>query len=106
MPHGAVFVVDRDLRYLLAEGQAIEEVGMASEDFVGKTIWEALEPDVATNYYESLYHPTLTGELCTIEHHIQGHDFVTHSTPLVNNQGKIYAALAMSYDITLWNQKL
>ncbi|MEH2138736.1 response regulator [Nostoc sp.] len=50
LPHGAVFIVDRNLRYLLAEGEALEQVGMTTENFIGKTLWEALEPALADSY--------------------------------------------------------
>ncbi|MER3590405.1 MAG: histidine kinase, partial [Mastigocladus sp. ERB_26_1] len=35
LPGGAAFVVDRDLRYLLAEGEALAIAGFKPEDFVG-----------------------------------------------------------------------
>jgi PAS domain S-box-containing protein len=99
LPQGAVFMVDRNLRYLLAEGKALEEAGMTSEDFVGKTIWEALAPSLA-NYYEPYFRQALNGEPFSHEHYSHDHHYISHGTPLVNDRGEIYAVLAMSYDIT------
>jgi hypothetical protein len=39
-PNGAVLLFDRDLRYTLADGIGLAEVGLFSEMVEGKTIWE------------------------------------------------------------------
>jgi PAS domain S-box-containing protein len=68
LPNGAVFIVDQDLRYQLAAGKALEQAGMTSQDLVGKTIWEALAPELATNY-EPYFRQALNGEPYSLEHH-------------------------------------
>ncbi|MHC5737564.1 hybrid sensor histidine kinase/response regulator [Nostoc sp.] len=99
LPNGAVFIVDRELRYLLAEGEALNNAGLISEDLVGKTLWEALDPDLASSY-EPYYRQALAGEPFTSEHHSYERDYITHSTPLYNEQGEVEAALSVSYDIS------
>ncbi|HKZ85308.1 MAG TPA: hypothetical protein VJ793_16860 [Anaerolineae bacterium] len=37
-PNGAVFVYDRDLRYTLADGAGLAEVGLSKDMLEGKTI--------------------------------------------------------------------
>lgn len=44
MPGSAVFVVDHELRYRLAQGEALAAAGFKPEDLVGRTIFEALAP--------------------------------------------------------------
>ncbi|MEH2084771.1 MAG: response regulator [Nostoc sp.] len=99
LPHGAVFIVDRDLRYELAEGEALEWVGMTTENFVGKTLWEVLEPALADSY-EPYYRQALNGESFTLEHNSHDRYYISHGTPLRNDRGEVDAMLAMSYDIT------
>lgn len=50
LPGGAVFVVDRDLRYRLAEGEALRVAGFAPGDLVGRTIFDVLSPELAADY--------------------------------------------------------
>ncbi|MEH1817720.1 MAG: response regulator [Nostoc sp.] len=99
LPNGAVFIVDRELRYLLAEGEALNNAGLISEDLVGKTLWEALDPDLAS-CHEPYYRQALAGEPFTLEHHSHDRDYMTHGTPLYNAQGEVEAALSVSYDIS------
>jgi PAS domain S-box-containing protein len=99
LPQGAVFIVDHNLRYLLAEGKALEDADMTSEDLVGKTIWEALDPALAARY-EPSYRQALNGEPFSWEHDSHDRHYISHGTPLMNDQGEVYAVLAVSYDIS------
>jgi PAS domain S-box-containing protein len=99
LPGGAVFVVDHDLRYLLAAGEALAAADMKPENLVGKTIFEVLPPEL-TPKYEELYRKALAGETFIHEHDAHGGTFVSHGNPLRSANGNVYAALAVSYDIT------
>ena len=99
LPNGAAFLIDQNLRYLLAEGQGLAQLGMSPTDFEGKTIWEALDPELA-RLYEPTYRQALRGELFQWEHHSHGRDYLSRGTPVLDEQGQVVAALAMSYDIT------
>ncbi|HYX18478.1 MAG TPA: response regulator [Nostoc sp.] len=103
LPHGAVFIVDRDLRYQLAEGEALEWVGMTTEKFVGKTLWEVLEPALAASY-EPYFRQALNGESFAFEHNSHDRYYISHGTPLRNDRGEVDAVLVMSYDITARKQ--
>ncbi|WP_242046420.1 PAS domain S-box protein [Calothrix anomala] len=99
LPGGAAFVVDRDLRYLLAEGEALAHAGFKREDFVGRTIFEVLPPELAANY-EPTYRQALAGEPFEVEHDAHEHTYISRGTPLRAENGEIYAVLVVSYDIT------
>lgn len=99
LPGGAAFVVDRDLRYLLAQGEALSAAGFKSEDFVGKTIFEVLPPELAASY-EVTYRRGLAGESFEHEHHAHNRSFISRGTPLRSADGEVYAVLVVSYDIT------
>jgi PAS domain S-box-containing protein len=99
LPGGAAFVVDRDLRYLTAAGEALESTDFEPNDFIGRTIFEVLSPELAASY-EPMYRQALAGE--SFEHEHQSHDrwYISRGTPLLTEDGEIYAVLAVSYDIT------
>ncbi|WNZ26978.1 PAS domain S-box protein [Leptolyngbya sp. NK1-12] len=99
LPGGAVFVVNRDLRYLLAEGEALSVAGFKPEDFVGRTIFEVLPSELAANY-EPMYCQALAGKPFEHEHHAHDHTYVSRGIPLQTETGEIDAVLAVSYDIT------
>ncbi|MGF1570784.1 MAG: PAS domain-containing protein [Nodosilinea sp.] len=99
LPNGAAFVVDRALRYRLAAGKALEDVGLTPEYFLGKTLWEALEPALA-NDYEPYYRQALRGKPSSWEHFSHNCYYITHWVPLYGLRDEVDAVLALSYNIT------
>ena len=99
LPGGAAFIVDPNLRYLLAGGEALEVLGMNANDFLGRTLNEAVKPDLAA-VYEPFFRKVLLGESSYQEHMIEGRTFLSRGVPLRDAASAIYAVLAVSYDIT------
>ena len=99
LPGGAAFIVDHNLRYLLAGGEALEALGMNPESFSGRTIREAVGSELAA-FYEPVYRAALRGNPISQEHTINGRTFFSRAVPLRDSAATIYAALAVSYDIT------
>ena len=99
IPLGAIFIINSEFRYILAAGQALQQAGMKSKDLEGKTLWQALPPELADEYQPN-YQKALNGETFRWEHQSHGRDYITHGVPLYNDSGEVYAALAVSYDIT------
>ncbi|BDA70795.1 hypothetical protein CAL7716_049610 [Calothrix sp. PCC 7716] len=103
LPGGAVFVVDQNLRYLFAEGEALSEAGFKPEDLVGHTISEAMPPSLVPKY-EALYRSCLAGESFEYEHNAHGRSYISRGTPISSENGEIDAVLAISYDISARKQ--
>ena len=99
LPGGAAFILDRDLRYQLAEGQTLQTAGFTSAALEGRTIWEALDAKTAEEY-EPFFQRVLQGETLSHEHTSHGRHFVSHGVPIRDAQGTVSNVLAVSYDIT------
>lgn len=99
LPGCAVFVVNKDLRYILAEGEALQAAGFVPEDIVGKTVSEVV-PENLRKHYISRYQKALTGIPFNEEHQAHTRTFISRGVPLTNIRNEIYAVLAISYDIT------
>ncbi|MBW4524340.1 MAG: PAS domain S-box protein [Phormidium tanganyikae FI6-MK23] len=99
LPGGAAFIVDRDLRYVLAEGEALAIAGFKPEDLVGYTLSEVMPPELLPTY-EVLYRQCLAGEAFEHEHNSHDRFYISRGTPLRSSNGEVYATLVVSYDIT------
>jgi len=99
LPRGAVFVVDTDLRYLLATGPALRLSGFASGDFEGRMLSEALPPDLVAQHTEDCL-AILAGGAVLREHCSGGVWYESHGLPLTDERGRIRAALVVSHDIS------
>lgn len=99
LPGAAVFVVGPDLRYQLAEGEALHAAGLAPADLLGRTVAEALPPAVAAQH-QAHYQQALAGQGFSVEHEAHGHVYVSRGVPLPGPTGQAEAVLVVSYDIT------
>lgn len=99
LPAGAAFVVDHDLRYQLAEGQSLRDAGLKPQNVQGMTVFELLSGRYAAQVAQD-YRSALAGGTFSREHAVGTRWFFTHGMPLQDSQGRIYAALAVSYDVT------
>ena len=99
LPGAAVFVVDRKLRYQLAEGEALRLAGFEPADFLGRTVRD-VTPPAHWPAYQAMYRRALAGHAFEHEHEQGGRSFVSRGVPLPGPAGQIDAVLAVSYDIT------
>ncbi|GGK99408.1 PAS domain S-box protein [Deinococcus radiotolerans] len=103
LPGGAVFVVDHDLRYLLAQGEALATAGFTPDGLVGRTVKQVL-PVALVAEHEAMYRRALSGQHFEVEHAAHGRQYLTRGLPLYDAAGQVTSALAMSYDITARKQ--
>jgi len=99
LPGGAAFVVDRDLRFQLVAGEVLATMGMALQQFEGRTVFEALPPEQA-EFHAANYRRALAGQPFETEHESNGRYFVARGVPLHGERGEIEGVLAVSFDIT------
>jgi len=98
-PNGAVFLFDANLRYALADGTGLAEVGLSKEMLEGLTIWEALPPDTV-EIVEPHYRAALAGEPHVFEAEFGGRAYLSRTLPLRDDHGLIIAGMAVTQDVT------
>jgi PAS domain S-box-containing protein len=97
-PNGALYVVDRDLRYIIADGMGMRQVGLTREMLEGKLLSECFPPDTVA-IAEPLFRAALEGRTETNEVTFSAGLYQTYSVPITNDQGVVEAALLMVQDI-------
>ncbi len=98
-PNGAVFLLDHDLRYVIAEGTGLAEVGLSKELLEGKTIWEVWPPEVREVIIPHC-RAALAGTPTVTEVSYANRTYLMHMLPIRNEPGDIFAAMAVTQDIT------
>jgi PAS domain S-box-containing protein len=99
-PNGALYVVDRDLRYIIADGIGMRQVGLTREMLEGKLLRECFPPDTVA-MAEPLFRAALDGRTETNEITFASRLYQTYSVPITNDHGVVDAALLMVQDIGL-----
>lgn len=109
LPNGAIFLVDTDFRFIIAEGEEFKLIDRPKEYFVGKTIYEVYEKnrlDYLKPYFEDVIN---SGKSVEFEYPFKGQTYVFRGAPGIDQQGKIIAGIFLTQNITqskLFEQQL
>jgi PAS domain S-box-containing protein len=98
-PDGAVFLVDLDFRYTIADGMGLVLKGLSRKILEGKTIWQVLPPALL-EIVEPLYRSALAGEITISEVEYEGRIYYHQALPVRNEQEEIFAGMVVMQDIT------
>lgn len=96
IPGGGVFVVDRSLRYLIAEGTVIENLGYTREQLEGHTIFEVFDADMASKM-EARFRRVFAGETISYQTEQNGRIYWTQHALLDETLERV---IVITLDIT------
>jgi len=100
LPNGAVLLFDQNLRFLMADGEALlGSVGLSSQALVGRTLGDVTPAerfDVVAGHYRA----ALAGESRSLEVARDGFTFALNVVPVRDERGIVTAGMAMIYDVT------
>jgi signal transduction histidine kinase/DNA-binding response OmpR family regulator len=98
-PNGSVLLYDHDLRYRIADGLGLADVGLTPEMLEGRTIWEVFPPETC-RAIEPQYRAALAGQSSVLHVPFGERIYATHAAPVRNDVGEIVAGLIMTQDMT------
>ena len=101
LPDIAVMLFDHDLRYLIAEGSALQTLGL--DDIEGRTLYEVTDSQLYP-IMESLYRDALVGVEGQYEGTFQDRVVRLRVLPLHDDDGSISAGMVTMQDITEYHQ--
>ncbi|HEY9657840.1 MAG TPA: ATP-binding protein, partial [Allocoleopsis sp.] len=102
-PNGAVCLFDADLRYVVADGQGLAELGFDRSSLEGKTIWEAFDPETC-RLLEPDYQGVFMGQSHIAEIPYRDRIYRSHYLPLYDDRGGVKLGMSMTQDITVQKQ--
>jgi PAS domain S-box-containing protein len=97
IPNAALFIYDRNMKYLLAEGALVGIISKPKEEVEGKTVSEVTRNvEAVTKTYESV----LKGIPSTQEEQFFDKSLMVHHLPIKDDDGKVIYGMVMIFDIT------
>jgi diguanylate cyclase (GGDEF)-like protein/PAS domain S-box-containing protein len=101
LPGASVFALDRELRILLAEGQALTQGGYQPEGLIGRQLVDVI-PAAAYEKIEPEYRLALQGESRAFEHVVpeSQRGYLVNVAPLRDDAGEVEGVVVVSQDIT------
>ncbi|WP_099066960.1 hybrid sensor histidine kinase/response regulator [Nostoc linckia] len=99
LPNGVVFLFDRDMRFMGAEGTELQIFGLPKEEFQGKTLHETVLPETY-ELIEPVYRSTLQGSPMCIEIPYNNQVYLVQTFPVKDENSKILTGLAIFQNVT------
>jgi PAS domain S-box-containing protein len=96
VPQGGVFVVDKNLRYLIAEGPVVEKFGYTREMLEGHTVSEIFDAETASRM-EARFQRVFSGETISYETERDGRIYWTQHALMDDKLGHV---IVITLDIT------
>lgn len=103
LPDMGVLLFDHDLRFIIAEGMALDASGYGSSRLEGRTMTEVLPPE-AVRYLQPVYEATLAGQQTVLDWPVDEHIYRLQALPVRNESGSIFAGMILIQDITTIRQ--
>jgi PAS domain S-box-containing protein len=101
IPGTAITILDRDERYLLAEGDFLATMGYIKETMPGKKISEVITPENYSGYYQQTIQRAFAGETILVERQtLSSYYTLMKVVPLKDGKGEIFAIMFVLIDVT------
>ena len=101
IPGTAITILDREERYLLAEGDFLLTMGYTKETMPGKKISEVITPENYTGYYQDVIRRVFAGEsILTERQTLSSYYTLMNVVPLRDGQDEIFAIMFVLIDVT------
>jgi len=101
-PNGAAGIFDHELRYLLLDGEGLQDTGVSRVAAENRRVREVF-PEIADEL-EPYYRAALAGVPSRFETSFRNREHIVHTLPLRDASGRVYAGLVTCQESTL--QKL
>lgn len=98
-PNGLIALYDENLRYMVADGQGLDAIGLTSDDLVGKRLRDVFPPDIYKRDEPSLL-AALRGERVEVVVQFGEEFFRVITTPVLDAQGNVISGMVMSQNVT------
>jgi PAS domain S-box-containing protein len=98
-PGGVMALFDRDLRYVLVDGDGLAASGRKPAELVGRSIFELYTPEELAQL-EPAFRAALRGEATDREIVVGGTHREVHFRPVTDAEGRVILGLGTSQDIT------
>jgi PAS domain S-box-containing protein len=98
IPNGTVILLNKELHYVLAEGELMERLGLSQIAYAGKHVRHVLPPADAAERIPH-YQKALAGTPDTAEINFRGRTYLSHAVPVYDDKSQIEGILVLIHDI-------
>jgi PAS domain S-box-containing protein len=99
IPGSVIYLLDKDYRFLLIEGDMLEKLGYSKDQLLGQKARDVLNPERFADV-EDQFKRALNGETVTAETSRLGYQMISRFIPLKDENNNVYIIMVVAMDIT------
>ena len=99
VPGISLFLFDNNMRFIIAKGFEIQNLGLTSEDFEGKTLHE-IGNDEIKRIWIPLFRSALNNTKLSSEYEYESFIYQISILPVLNNRDEVFLGIAINQNIT------
>jgi len=99
LPKAAMFIFDKNLKYILAEGPLVGIVSKPKSEIEGKTVYDSIK-ESDRERVKQIYYKILEGESSEAEQTFFERSLKVYHLPIRDDQGEIIYGMVMVFDIS------
>jgi PAS domain S-box-containing protein len=99
IPDINLYLFDKDIRFILAEGNEMKNNGFSHETFEGKKLSE-ISSEQIKQIWKPLFTSAIEGEEVSTEYKFNNYNYLIWVLPIKNKTNEIYSAIAITQNIT------
>jgi PAS domain S-box-containing protein len=100
LPRAAVFLFDRDMNLLIAEGQELDPEHYPPDRMEGRDFREILDQYTdEPEHLKRIYQRVFDGEETHFENQYRGQYYSIHAIPVRDNEGEIFAGIVLAQNV-------
>ncbi|NRA65969.1 MAG: PAS domain-containing protein [Pseudobacteriovorax sp.] len=105
IPKFAAIIFDRNMRYVLAQGQALDDSGYNEAQMIGRTLDEVL-PEASVEQLKPVYQKTLNGQTTSFEYFVRETYYDSNFVPILDENSNVTHGMIIIFDSTEIKKKL
>lgn len=99
IPNAAMFIFNKELRFILAEGPLVGVVSKSKADIQGRHVFETVR-DTEREHAQQVYQSILDGHSSQEEQTLLGRTLRVHHLPICDYKGEVIYGMVMVFDIS------
>ena len=99
IPKFAAIIFDRNMRYVLAQGQALDDSGYNEAQMIGRTLDEVL-PEASVEQLKPVYQKTLNGQTTSFEYFVRETYYDSNFVPILDENSNVTHGMIIIFDST------
>ena len=99
IPELNIYIFDKNLRFLIAEGVEMKNIGLTGDSFTGKTLNE-ISHERVKKLWTPIFQKVFKGEKVRKEYQIDNYYYLIRIIPIMDNTNEVNSGLAITKNIT------